>query len=138
MKITISIDCPGIDHRSVEAAVLLHTVQDAWERGYTEMLEEANRNAQVSPLMKTSEWYYEISKEEPLEKPALPEKIDVLELKRLLMRLWINSPILMHGLLLYREAAKSETTRSIANEVMHETAALRKMASDVVELPFGD
>ena len=141
MKITITMDCPGIDHNSIKGTVLFNAIEEAWDKGYDCLVDEAQRNDQVSPLMDVSSWMFtkEADKTPADQRVALiPEGVDVLELKRLLMRLWINSPIILHGLLLFREAASTETTGFVVKEVRNETIALRKIVGEVLELPFDD
>lgn len=67
--------------------------------------------------------------------PPLPEDVDVLELKRMLREFWISYPIIRHGLLLYREGAKAESTVIMANAVQHQLKELYDMAAKVCDLP---
>jgi hypothetical protein len=57
------------------------------------------------------------------------------ELKEMLLRLWINYPILSHGLLLYRESATTDATRKVTDEIRKDLTEIRKKTAEICGLP---
>lgn len=58
---------------------------------------------------------------------------DDLELNRLLMRLWVNKPIIDHGLLLYSEAV-AEARKVLPNDTALERSAIVEVRQELNEL----
>lgn len=58
---------------------------------------------------------------------------DDLELNRLLMRLWVNMPIIDHGLLLYSESV-AEARKVFPKDTALERSAIREVQQETKEL----
>ena len=142
MKITLTIDVPGVNPESIRATEILNAIEFAWDH--------RNTWANIGPYeTMISQWWLSIDggetrhmpEEEPhgsrdtFVPPPLPEDVDVLELKRLLREFWIAYPVIRHALLLYREASVSEAGVYWSNMVSRETKALHDMAAKVCDLP---
>lgn len=123
MKITLTIDVPGINPQSERAREILNAVEFAWDHSNT----WANLG-NVSPCI--SQWWVAV---EGGETRHMPE--ENLELKAALLRFWINEPILRHAMLLYREACTSDTSVKISKDVQQDIKILHKIAADVCGLP---
>ena len=134
MKITLTIDCPGMDPKSAHAHTLLNLVEAAWDEGYWRHLRPH--------YLKINQWWFDVEGGEtrymPEEEPDQSRDTfvphpDDLELNRLLMRLWINKPIIDHGLLLYSEAI-TEARKIFPKDTSLERSAIVEVRQELNEL----
>lgn len=140
MKITLTIDIPGINPESARAREILNAIEFAWDHSNT----WANLGS-TSTLI--SQWWFVVEGGETRHMPEPephgsrdtfvphPNESVNLELKAALLRFWINEPILRHAMLLYREACTSDTSVKISKDVQQDIKILHKMAADVCGLP---
>lgn len=129
MKITLTIECNDIDPKSKVAEGVLDQIDVGWQQ------------ADV-PWLLINSWWFDVEGGEtrymPEEEPDQSRDTfvphpDDLELNRLLMRLWINKPIIDHGLLLYSEAI-TEARKVFPKDTSLERSAIREVRQELNEL----
>jgi hypothetical protein len=129
MKITLTIECHEIDPKSKLASGVLDQIETGWQQ------------ADI-PWSLIDAWWFEVeggeSRYMPEEEPDqsrdtfVPHPDDA-ELNLLLMRLWINKPIIDHGLLLYSESV-AEARKRLPNYASLEHSSIREVRQELNEL----
>lgn len=129
MKITLIIECNEIDPQSKLAEAVLNQIDAGWQQ------------ADV-PWSLIDSWWFDVEggstrympEEEPDQsRDTFVPHPDDLELNRLLMRLWVNMPIIDHGLLLYSESV-AEARKVFPKDTALERSAIREVQQETKEL----
>ena len=138
MKITLTIDCPGITPGSAEATSMLDAVENAWDRGRWVLTDDADRKYIPHILYKVDRWWFDCEGGEtrymPEEEPkAAPDP----ELNHHLQRMWISQPVIVRGLLLYRrERIGFNLSTEVVDQVQKEFNLFAKYAGTRMGLNF--
>lgn len=112
MKITLTIDCPGITPGSASASSMLDAVENAWELGRT----------RLTPPEQAYLWWFDCEGGETRYMPEEEPKATVdPELLLHLNRMWVSQPVILHALLLYKEARlKENLSTEVVDQVRKE------------------
>ena len=128
MKITLTIDFPGITPGSTEASSMLDAVENAWELG----------RCRLSPTNQVYRWWFDCEDGETRYMPEEEPKATVdPELFLHLNRMWVSQPVILHALLLYREARlKQNLSTEVVDQVRKETDQFAEYAGKRMGLNF--
>lgn len=131
MKITLTIDVPGINPESERARQILNAIEFAWDHSNT----WANLG-NTSPYI--SQWWFAVEGGETRYMPEEEPKATVdPELFLHLNRMWVSQPVILHALLLYREARlKENLSTEVVDQVRKEFDLFAKYAGTRMGLNF--
>lgn len=138
MKITLTIDCPGITPGSAEAASMLDALENAWDRGRWALTDDADRKHISHILYKVDRWWFNCEGGETRYMPEEEPKATVdPELFLHLNRMWVSQPVILHALLLYKEARlKENLSTEVVDQVRKEFDQFTKYAGTRMGLDF--
>lgn len=131
MKITLTIDVPGINPQSARAREILNAIEFAWDHSNT----WANLGS-TSTLI--SQWWFVVEDGETRHMPEEEPKATVdPELFLHLNRMWVSQPVILHALLLYKEARlKENLSTEVVDQVRKEFDQFTKYAGTRMGLDF--
>jgi hypothetical protein len=125
MKITLHIECNEIDPQSPLAIGVLDAIEVGWQQ------------ADV-PWALIKSWWFDVEDGETRYMPEEePKAAADPELNLHLNRMWISQPVILHALLLYREARlKEKLSTEVIDQVSKEFDQFAKYAGTRMGLDF--
>jgi len=125
MKITLHIECNEIDPQSPLAIGVLDAIEVGWQQ------------ADV-PWSLIKSWWFDVKDGETRYMPEEEPKATVdLDLFLHLNRMWVSQPVILHALLLYREARlKENLSTEVVDQVRKQFDQFSEYAGTRMGLKF--